>query len=60
MDVFQNPNSGWVPTTPIGIEMDTYINAFMAKWQAGNATDLQQGLQDAQDQTNNALAQAQI
>ena len=60
MDVFQNPNSGWVPTTPIGIEMQTYINAFMAKWQAGNATDLTQGLQDAQDQTNDALAQAQI
>ena len=60
MDVFQNPNSHWLPTTALGGEIGTYINAFMQKWQAGSATDLQQGLQDAQDQTNDALAQAQI
>ncbi len=60
MDVFQNPNSHWRPNTAIGLELATYIDAFIQKWQAGEAMDLQAGLQDAQDQTNDALAQAQI
>jgi len=60
MDVFQNPNSHYRPTTAIGGELATYLDAFVQKWQSGTATDLQTGLQDAQDQTNDALAQAQI
>jgi multiple sugar transport system substrate-binding protein len=59
MEVFQNPNSGWAPTTPIGTDIETYIGQFMEKWQAGKTTDLQGGLQAAADQTNQALDQAQ-
>jgi multiple sugar transport system substrate-binding protein len=60
LDVFQNPSSHYSPTTAIGGDIQTYLNAFVQKWETGEATDLQQGLQDAQDQTNDALAQAQI
>jgi multiple sugar transport system substrate-binding protein len=60
MDVFQNPNSGWAPTTPIGLDIGTYIGQFAEKWQAGKTTDLQGGLQTAADQTNQAFDQAAI
>jgi multiple sugar transport system substrate-binding protein len=60
MDVFQNPNSGWAPTTAIGLEIGEAIGQFAEKWETGATTDLQGGLQEAQDQTNNSLAQAQI
>jgi multiple sugar transport system substrate-binding protein len=59
MEVFQNPNSGWAPTTAIGTDIETYIGQFMEKWQAGKTTDLQGGLQAAADQTNQAFDQAQ-
>jgi hypothetical protein len=32
----------------------------MTKWQGGSLTDLQGGLQKAQDDTNNAISQSQI
>jgi len=60
MEIFQNPNSHFRPTTAIGLELSDYIDAFVAKWQAGEANDLAAGLQEAQDQTNDALAQAAI
>jgi multiple sugar transport system substrate-binding protein len=60
MDVFENPNSGWVPTTAIGLEIGQSIGQFAQKWETGDATDLQAGLQEAQDQTNDALVQSQI
>ncbi len=60
MDVFENPNSGWVPTTAIGLEVQQSIGQFAQKWEKGDTTDLQGGLQTAQDETNDALAQAQI
>jgi hypothetical protein len=60
MDVFQHDRSGWAPTTPIGLDIQTYIGNFVEKWQAGKSTDLQGGLQEAADQTDQALAQASI
>ena len=60
IDVFKNPNSGWVPTTAIGLELQESIGQFTQKWETGSTTDLQGGLQQAQDDTNNALAQSQI
>ena len=60
MDVFENPNSGWAPTTAIGLEIQDSIGQFAQKWETGAATDLQAGLQEAQDTTNDLLTQAQI
>jgi len=60
IDVFKNPNSGWAPTTAIGLELQDAIGQFAQDWETGTTTDLQGGLQKAQDDTNNALAQAQI
>jgi multiple sugar transport system substrate-binding protein len=57
MEVFQNPGSGWVPTTALGAEIGTYIGQFAEQWQAGKQTDLQAGLQQAQDQTDSAFQQ---
>jgi len=60
MDVFANPNSGWAPTTAIGLEIGDQLGQFAQKWETGATTDLTGGLQQAQDETNDALAQAQI
>lgn len=60
MDIFQNPNSHYVPTTVIGGEIGDYIGAFAADWQAGDATDLEGGLSAATEQTQNALDQAEL
>ncbi|HLB39854.1 MAG TPA: extracellular solute-binding protein [Actinomycetota bacterium] len=60
MDIFANPNSGWAPTTAIGLEISDALGQFAQKWETGATTDLQGGLQQAQDQTNDALAQAAI
>ena len=60
MDVFANPNSGWAPTTAIGLEIGDQLGQFAQKWETGATTDLTGGLQQAQDETNDALTQAQI
>ena len=60
MDIFQNPNSHYVPTTILGGEIQDYIGAFAADWQAGDATDLTGALADATVQTQNALDQAAL
>jgi hypothetical protein len=60
MDVFQNPNSGWAPTTAIGLEVQDAIGQFAQKWETGATTDLQGGLQAAQQETQNALDQSAI
>lgn len=60
MEVFQNPNSGYRPTTVLGSELEQYLLNFAQDWQAGDATDLQAGLQAAAKQTSDALAQAEL
>jgi multiple sugar transport system substrate-binding protein len=60
MDVFQNPNSGWAPTTAIGLEIQDAIGQFAQKWETGATSDLQGGLQTAQQDTQNALDQSAI
>lgn len=60
MEAFQNEHSGWAPTTPIGLQIQTYIGQFAEKWQSGKATDLSGGLQEAADQTDQAFDQASI
>src|SRR5918994_5720974 len=60
MEIFEHPHSAWRPTTVLGDELETYLGNFAADWQAGDATDLQAGLEDATQQTQDALAQAEL
>ena len=48
------------PTTVLGEELEQALVDFAADWQAGDATDLQAGLDEATQQTQNALDQAQL
>ena len=59
-DVFEDPNSAWRPTSVLGLQLADFIDAFAADWQVGDQTDLQGGLQTAQEQTNDALAQSEV
>ena len=59
LDAFSNPHSEYRPTTPIGDGLGTYLDQFSQAWQAGKATDLQGGLQQAADRTETDLQQAQ-
>ena len=60
MDIFAHPASEWRPTTVIGEELEQYLATFAQKWQSGDAADLQAGLQEATQQTTDALEQAKI
>ncbi len=60
LDAFNNPNSEYRPTTPIGDGLGTYLDNFADEWQTGKSTDLQGGLQTATDQTTTDLQQAAI
>jgi hypothetical protein len=44
----------------LGDELETYLGDFAQDWQAGDATDLQAGLEKATQQTIDALEQAQL
>jgi multiple sugar transport system substrate-binding protein len=60
MDIYNHPASAYRPTTVLGDELEQYLGTFAQKWQAGDAADLQAGLEQAADQTQNALEQAQL
>jgi multiple sugar transport system substrate-binding protein len=60
MEIFSHPSSAYRPTTVLGDELETYLGNFAADWQAGDATDLQAGLEKATQETSDALAQAQL
>jgi len=60
MDAFGHPESAYRPTTVLGEELEQALVDFAADWQAGDATDLQAGLEAATQQTQNALDQAQL
>jgi hypothetical protein len=60
MDIFAHPDSGYRPTTVIGEELEQYLVTFAQRWQAGDAEDLQAGLQEATQQTTDALEQAKL
>jgi multiple sugar transport system substrate-binding protein len=60
LDVFQHPDSSYRPTSVLGEELGTYLDQFAEQWQSGEVSDLQAGLQEAQDQTNQAFAQAGV
>jgi multiple sugar transport system substrate-binding protein len=58
LDGFNNPNSAYRPTTPLGDGLATYIDNFGDEWQTGKSTDLQGGLQTAAEQTSTDLQQS--
>ena len=60
MEAFGHPESAYRPTTVLGEELEQALVDFAADWQAGDATDLQAGLEAATQQTQNALDQAQL
>ena len=60
LDIFQNPNSHYKPTTAIGSGDQTAIGTVMDDWQVGKLTDLQAGLQQAAQQVDDLLAEAQL
>ena len=50
MDIFQNPNSGFKQLSPQGqADVDLFAQ-FIAQWQQGKVSDLQQGLDDVAQQ----------
>ena len=58
LDIFQNPDSAYKPGTVIGIQDQNILSDFVEKWEAGDVTDLQAGLQQAATDVDNAIAQA--
>lgn len=60
LDIFKNPASHYKPTTAIGDGDQAAIAQQLEDWQAGKLTDAQAGLQQAADQVNNLLAEAQL
>ena len=60
LDMFADPLSHYKPTTPIGDGDQAAIGAVLEDWQVGRITDQQAALQEAADEVNNLLAEAQI
>ena len=60
LDAFENPASAYRPTTPIGDGLATYLDQFADKWQAGQESDLQSGLQTVTEQTQTELDQSSV
>jgi multiple sugar transport system substrate-binding protein len=57
IDVWNNPKSRfWPPITATGSGYYKPLTDFEEKWQAGNVTDLQTGLQQVDEQIKNQLA----
>jgi multiple sugar transport system substrate-binding protein len=50
LDIFQNPNSSFPPLTTSGTLASDALGTFVSKWQAGQVSDLQQGLQELASQ----------
>lgn len=60
LDMFGNPLSHYKPTTPIGDGDQTAIGSVLEDWQVGKVGDPQAALQQAAEEVNNLLAEAQI
>lgn len=50
LQIFANPRSGFKPLTTIGDTDETLWSNFLDKWQAGQVSDLQSGLQQVSQQ----------
>ena len=55
MDVFQNPNSVHLPSTPIGPALEDTMSTFMQSWESGSVTDLDAGLRSVDEEINKQL-----
>ena len=47
LDVYQNPLSGYRPSTAIGDADESAMGKLMEKWQDGSVTDINAGLTEA-------------
>jgi multiple sugar transport system substrate-binding protein len=57
LKIFTHPRSSTIPITPIGLDhLQTFSN-FVAKWNAGDVKDLQQGLQDVDKTIDSKIKQ---
>jgi multiple sugar transport system substrate-binding protein len=55
LEIFQNPNSRFYPLTTAGTAAADDLDAFVAKWQAGNVSSLSQGLKQLANQVDQQL-----
>jgi multiple sugar transport system substrate-binding protein len=55
LDIFQNPNSRFYPLTTAGTAAADALDAFVAKYQAGDVQNLAQGLKQLAEQVNQQL-----
>lgn len=60
LDMFANPASHYKPTTAIGDGDQAAIGAVLEDWQVGKVDDPQAALEQAAEEVNNLLAEAQI
>ena len=60
LDIFGDQGSHYKQTSDIGVADQDLVEAFGADWQAGDVPDLQAGLEDLNQQVDDALQQAQV
>lgn len=57
LNIYQNPDSSFPPTTSAGAAWQGLVDDLAQKWQAGKVSDLSAGLQQTAEQINRQLAQ---
>ena len=58
LDIFDNPASATMPSSAVGAAVEETFAQFLAKWQAGGATDMNAGLSDVDKQVDNLISLA--
>jgi multiple sugar transport system substrate-binding protein len=56
LKIYQNPNSAFPPSGPAGAIYQDLGDTFVTKWQAGNVSDLQSGLQQLAKQVDDQMS----
>ncbi len=60
LEIFSHPESRFKETSAIGVADQDLVSAFWEKWQAGEVTDLEAGLEQVSGQIDDLLAQAGV
>jgi multiple sugar transport system substrate-binding protein len=55
LEIFDNPQSGTMPSSAVGTAVEETFSQFLAKWQSGTATDLNTGLADVDRQIDQLI-----